>query len=150
MGNYKFKDDLEVAKATEKEIALLLQNKYNANIIGFEDSNKYDILAEMKGKEFTFEIKEDLMCEKTGNVSLEFEYRGKPSGISVSQADFYIYKIHAKDGIKYVLHPTGVLKKMVEDKLYFRVVSGGDPGSNTMNYLFKYDTFAGKGKILDA
>lgn len=148
MGNYHFVPDLEKAKETEKEIAEKLQNKYGAVILEFGKTNEYDLLLEMKGMELSFEIKEDFYCEKSGNVAVEFECRGKPSGISVSKALYYLYKIHTKTGILYAVCKTTTLKKMIDQELYHRVVSGGDSGSNTKNYLFTLETFTQKCKLL--
>ena len=118
MPNYDFKKDFPIAVETEKEVAKILEKIYTANILEFSHTNKYDILAEIKNKKFTFEVKEDFTCEKTGNVGLEFECRGKPSGIQTSQADFYIYKIHAPDGsIGFYLCRTDTLKRMIENDM---------------------------------
>jgi hypothetical protein len=143
MGNYDFKRDLAVAKKTEREIAHLLECVWeDSEIIDFEDTNKYDLLVKLKnGTNVKVEIKEDFMCKYTGNVALEFESRGKPSGISVSKADYYLYKIHHRDSVVYTLHAIDVLRDKVKNKKYFRIVNGGDEGSNTMNYLFKYKDF---------
>jgi hypothetical protein len=104
------------------------------------------------GKEVDIEIKEDFSCERTGNVGVEVESWGRPSGLSVSKADFYLYKVHQPDGTKrvYIIR-TEKLKKMIEDELYHRIVVGGDPGSNSKNYLFKLkvimDNFTHLGKL---
>ena len=37
---------------------------------------------------------------------------------------------------------------MIKEKKYFRIVNGGDEGSNSMNYLFKYSVFKKNSKIL--
>lgn len=150
MPNYNFKKDLSIAKKTEAEVAGHLARIYTATIISFDDTNKYDFLLKKDGRLFKMEVKEDFMCQKTGNVGLEFGCRGKPSGIETSEADYYIYKVHTKDqGVVYVMHSTKTLKQMIVDKRYSRIVSGGDPGSNSMNYLFKYEVFVASGKILD-
>lgn len=149
MGLYNFRDDLPVARLTEKEVAKLLEERYNAEILEFGVTKKHDIKAKIRGKEYTFEVKEDFYCKKSGNVAVEFESRGKLSGIQTSESDFYIYKIHTKDhGIKFILIKTEDLKKIIEEKRYFRVVNGGDTGSNTMNYLFKYDVFIKHGRTI--
>jgi len=148
MPYYNFKEDFPIAEETEKEVAQLLAKIYDARILKFENTNKYDILAKIKDKQYTFEVKEDFTCERTGNVGLEFECRGKPSGIQTSQANYYIYKIHSKNGIHFYLFNTATLKKMIAEKEYFRIVNGGDEGSNSMNYLFKYETFIRNGKFL--
>ena len=150
MGNYSFHQDLKVAKVTEENVGEVLAKFYNGEIVDTNNTSAYDVKININGKEFTFEIKEDFYCEKSGNVAVEFECRGKPSGISVSKADVYVYKIHAKpDGeIVIVEISTEKLKEMIKNKKYFRIVNGGDKGSNTMNYLFKYDTFVEEGKII--
>jgi hypothetical protein len=148
MANYDFNMDLPVAIETEKEVAQIMAKIYDARILRFENSNKYDILARIKGKEYKFEIKEDFMTCKTGNVALEFECRGSPSGIHTTEADFYIYKIHGKNGIHFYLFKIENILKMVSDNPQTPIVNGGDKGSNSMNYLFKYETFIKYGKFM--
>lgn len=149
MPNYNFSQDLPIAIETEREVGDILWEKYKAEILNFHNTNKYDILAKINGVDYTFEVKEDFTCERTGNVGVEFECRGKPSGIQTSEADFYIYKIHTKsEGIRFYLIKTNTLKKIIEEKEYFRIVNGGDVGSNSMNYLFKYDVFIRKAKLI--
>jgi hypothetical protein len=43
------------------------------------------------------EVKNDLMAHKTGNIYIEFESRGKPSGLSKTIADYWIYRINHSD-----------------------------------------------------
>ncbi len=148
MPNYDFQKDLPIARKTEQEVARLLNEVYGLTIHNSNNrDNKYDILASKEGKQFTFEVKEDFTCERTGNVGLEFESWGRPAGIATSQADYYIYKLHTPaDGIAYFLFKTSTLKRMIAEKKYFRIVCGGDVGSNSMNYLFKLNVFAKEGK----
>jgi hypothetical protein len=148
MPNYDFNKDLPVALETEKEVAQIMAKIYDARILKFEHTDEYDILARIKGVPYKFEVKEDFMAYKTGNVALEFGCRGKPSGIQTSGADFYVYKIHGPNGIHFYLFKTGALKNMVEKQEYFRIVNGGDKGSDSMNYLFKYETFIKYGKFM--
>lgn len=141
MPNYDFKKDWQVARKTEQEVTRWLEKHRKMKLIDECDNNEYDIRMRLpSGISVKIEVKEDFTCEKTGNVGLEWECRGKPSGISVSQADMYIYKIHRPDGKK-GLYVIGVdsLKRMVDNKLYHREVVGGDPDSNSKNYLFKLE-----------
>jgi hypothetical protein len=39
------------------------------------------------------EVKTDRLAHKTGNVFIEYESRGKPSGVSTSDAHYWIYII---------------------------------------------------------
>lgn len=149
MGNYNFRRDLQISKKTEEEVAGILAKIYSAEIEEIRTDNKYDIKAKIDGSSKTFEVKEDFMCVDTGNVAVEYSCRGKLSGISTSEADFYIYKLETRDkGIHYIMHKVSDLKQMIERKEYFREVNGGDRGSNSLNYLFKYNVFAGSGFIL--
>ena len=139
MPNYDFDLDLPIARKTEKQVAQFLVDNAGMTFLGECDTNAYDLEMQLSnGRVITIEVKEDFSCQRTGNVGLEYECRGKPSGISVSKADAYLYKIHQPDGKKglYVIG-TKELKQMVERQEYFRIVNGGDPGSNSMNYLFK-------------
>lgn len=146
MPNYDFESDLPIAERTEHQIADIIRKHYNAVILGFCHDNRYDIKARINGKDFTFEVKEDFTCEHTGNVGLEYECRSRPSGIAVSKADFYIYKIHTSHGVKVFIFKTDVLKNMIVRKEYFRIVNGGDVGSGSKNFLFRYDEFVKHGK----
>jgi hypothetical protein len=149
MPHYDFKKDFPIAKETEREVAGYLNALYNAEILEFGNTNKYDIRARIKGKEYTFEVKEDFIGERTGNVGLEYSCRGKPSGIETSQADYYIYKLHTQlNGIQIFMCRTTALKRSILEHKYIRTVNGGDPGSNSLNYLFKYNTFVKVGRIL--
>lgn len=142
MGNYNFRKDLKRAKDSEEEDARLLEDSYDITLLeqGNND-NKWDFAILWNGKRFTVEHKEDMMAKVTGNIAVEFQCRGSPSGISVSQADYYYYRVHTKNGIQRYIINVSSLKELIEKKLYHRIVSGGDRGSNTKMYLFKLDIF---------
>lgn len=149
MGTYNFRRDLERSKKSEEEAAETLIEHYKVEVLDFNDTNSHDILVRTPlNLAYRVEVKEDFMCESTGNVALEFESRGKPSGIDASQADFYFYIVHSKEGIYHVLHKTSKLKEMVAKKLYHRIVTGGDFGSKTKFYLFTIRDFLKYGIIL--
>ena len=40
------------------------------------------------------EVKSDTMAHITGNIFIEYESRGKPSGIATTDANYWIYKIN--------------------------------------------------------
>jgi hypothetical protein len=149
MAHYNFKKDLVVAKKTEIAVAKLLESHGIEHIRVYSNSDFDLIGVNAAGIVSRYEVKEDFMVEQTGNVALEFECRGKPSGISISKSEYHIYVLHTKRfGIRYAIINTWRLKRMVEDKLYFRVISGGDKESFTLNYLFKYDVFVKHARYL--
>ena len=67
----------------------------------------------MKSME-NFELKTDRMAHKTGNVYVEFQSRGKNSGILTSKSDTWIFKIVSKgDRHLFSIHiPLTRLKKL--------------------------------------
>ena len=79
----------------------------------------------MKSME-NFELKTDRMAHKTGNVYVEFQSRGKDSGIRTSKSDTWIFKIVSNgDRHLFSIHiPLTRLKKLVSKD--YRVVPGGD------------------------
>ena len=82
----------------------------------YEDKLKEIFLSKEK-----IEVKSDRMTHITGNAVIEFESRGKPSGISVTTADYWFYWVAEKE--TGILIPTTRLKKIVEGA---KVVNGGD------------------------
>ena len=79
----------------------------------------------MKSME-NFELKTDRMAHKTGNVYVEFQSRGKNSGIRTSKSDTWIFKIVSK-GDRHLFSvqiPLTRLKKLVSTD--YRIVPGGD------------------------
>jgi hypothetical protein len=90
-----------------------------------------------------YECKADRMAHKTGNLCIEYSSRGSPSGISTSEADFWIYMLVAPDGevSDTFKIPADVLKGEIQKKSYSRDVAGGDNYSNRM-LLFSKNIFA--------
>jgi hypothetical protein len=62
----------------------------------------------------TVEVKTDRLTVKTGNLAVEFRYRGRPSGIQTTKADEYFFVVVGDDGlIRYRFNiPTARLKKI--------------------------------------
>ena len=92
----------------------------------------------------TIEVKFDFACCKTGNFYIEYESRGKPSGIATTQADYWMLIASTEKGIELkkqlrdvekddvlysIMLPTEKLKEICKTKYYRKGVSGGD--SNT-------------------
>jgi hypothetical protein len=66
--NNDFAFDLIVGQMAEKELAAVLQGK-------------------------RIEVKSDKLAHKTGKVFVEYESRGKRSGIATTQADYYCFEV---------------------------------------------------------
>ena len=78
-----------------------------------------------KAVEGLVECKADRLCQKTGNVYIEIESRGKPSGIKVTKAQYQALCLVVTNRKKdiWVLIPTKILKKIMTK---FPIKKGGD------------------------
>lgn len=157
MPNYDFNKDLPIAKKTEMQIAKFLVENQDMTLIGTSDTlpnvkrSDFDVRMKFNKSEkvVDIEIKEDFTCARSRNIGVECESWGRPSGIEVSKADFYLYKVHQPDGKKgvYIIQ-TNKLKEMIANELYHQVVVGGDKGSYSKNYLFRLDVVKENFKFL--
>lgn len=71
------------------------------------------------------EVKSDRLAHKTGNVYIEYECRGKPSGIATTTAHYWIYRVE-QNNIAIII-PTERLKEIC--RVYFKegkIMLGGD------------------------
>ena len=86
------------------------------------------------------------MWTKTGNIAIEFESYGKPSGINATESDYWFHKLAVDDEIFCTLvFDVPTLKKIVEKLDYHKVVQGGDHYASKMflvnlSKLFSTDT----------
>jgi hypothetical protein len=93
-----FRYDLEVGQVAEAELADTFTNK-------------------------KVEVKRDLMAKKTGNIFIEYESRGKPSGLATTHSDFYCFVIEDL----HIMLPTSQLKDIARSYIGTgRDVLGGD------------------------
>lgn len=86
----------------------------------------WDLELTYQGEKVKFEVKSDRRAYLTGNVAIEITCNNQPSGINVTEANFYAYFIvpPADSPTLYVI-PTDSLKELVIDKKNRRV-RGGD------------------------
>lgn len=61
---------------------------------------------------------ENWLWEKTGNMCIEFECNGKPSGISTTEADYWTHELRRDDDtLVYITFPIDVLKRVCMDAI---------------------------------
>lgn len=111
-----FRKDLEVGKQGEEQIASILSMKEGDGI----------------------EVKRDLMAYKTGNMAIEYESRGKPSGIATTEAEYWAYIVEGSETV--ILVEVERLKSVA--RKYGRLVVGGDNNTSKLvlvplNKVFK-------------
>ena len=76
------------------------------------------------------EVKNDRLIHKTGNLFIEYESRNKPSGLAITSAEYWIYRLSELDSA--LIFPTKALKQVCrvyyKEKLYLK--NGGDNNSS--------------------
>ena len=91
MANYNFKEDIELGEQGEKVVIKDLE-RLNGKFINDNKDINYDLIMNMPSGEVSYEIKTDVYCfpdNDTGNIFIEYECRGKSSGINATKANFF-------------------------------------------------------------
>lgn len=95
--------------------------KYDLELGQMFEGSLSDILSNKK-----IEVKTDLLAFSTGNLFVEIESRGKLSGLSTTQADYYAFIIPIDDDFITILISVSRLKEIVKKRHTGKFVSGGD------------------------
>ena len=88
-----FKKDLEKGEKGECLIISYLV-KNGAKLISRNQDKYWDFIVSKNGILISYEVKTDFYCtpeRDTGNFFIEVTSRGKPSGLSTSKADWFVY-----------------------------------------------------------
>ena len=105
----KFDIDLNYGKVREKQVADMLQDK------------KIEVKSE-RG-----------LWQKCGNIAIEYQSYGKPSGIAATESDYWFHNLCVGDETFCTLvFKTDSLKKIIENLDSKRSVSGGDHNASRM------------------
>jgi hypothetical protein len=131
-----FTSDLKIGNQYEQKYVDMID--YDSYEISKGCFKPYDIKVVNGDTTITYEIKADRMTAKSGNVVIEYACNGKPSGITSSEADYWIYFIVGTD--EYIKIPTSDLRQLIADKKYTRSLKGGD-GWRSQMYLFPKTEF---------
>lgn len=108
----KFDIDLEYGQVREQLVADMLQNK------------KIEVKSERD------------MWQRTGNIAIEYQSYGKPSGIDATESDYWFHNLCVGDETFCTLvFDTKSLKKIINNLDYKRSVSGGDNNASRMYLL---------------
>ena len=120
----KFQESLSIGLAAEEEVLQKLQVKYKSATI-VSAYKGYDIWIPEIHK--SVEVKRDYKSNHTGNIVVEIEMYGKPSGLLTSTADFWVFNPSPEEFVS------------VKTKRIFECI--------LMNNL-KQHTFVGKGDTI--
>ena len=108
----KFDIDLEYGKVREQQVADMLQDK------------KIEVKSERD------------VWQKTGNIAIEYECYGKPSGINATESDYWFHNLCiGSETFATIVFDTASLKRIIDNLDNKRVVSGGDHNASKMYLL---------------
>ena len=141
MANLDFKTDLKLGNDGEEILIKFLESK-GCTYVDSNNDNKYDLKMINKGKETTYEIKTDVKVAPvydTGNLFVEFSSRDKDSGITVTQADWFVTYFKYLKEIWFIKSED--LKKIISENEFPIFYDAGDVGSKTHGYLLKRKDF---------
>jgi hypothetical protein len=144
MANLNFKKDLVLGNDGEDVVNAFLQIN-GAKYLNSNNDNKYDLKMLVKNKTKTYEIKTDVVCspqKDTGNLFVEFQCRNKPSGIKVTEADWFVTYFKYLNEIWFI--KTKDLKNLINEKDFHVIKNAGDVGSKTHGYLINRKKFKDK------
>ena len=131
----RFWRDLKLGKDIEKKISMLYEKEGYTQLQRSDDS-RFDLVLQKDTQIKSFEIKTDLYCSKekdSGNIFVEYEYKGRPSGINVSEADWWVFYFLNLEELWFI--QTDKLKSLIDEYTFLTTYQSGDDGSNTRGYL---------------
>ena len=112
----KFDLDLQYGQVREQQVADMLQDK------------KIEVKSERD------------VWQKTGNIAIEYELYGKPSGINATESDYWFHNLCIGDEtFATIVFDTTSLKRIINNLDKKRSVSGGDNNAARM-YLLNLQT----------
>lgn len=125
------------SKIYENDYLLKLNNITTNNELMEGNIIEFDI----KNETLKYEIKACRYALTTHNLCIEFEYKNKPSGISTSTADFWIYYVVDKYNKTKIYEyyyeiPSQYIKDLIKDKRWKKKQRGGD---NYKSYFYLFD-----------
>jgi hypothetical protein len=128
----KFSNQLKQGHKYERESLKYLEHDSFKHDTKYR--KEYDLIIIKDGKKIKIEVKSDRQASITGNLAIEYECNKKGSGITTTEADFWVYFIVYPDRDEVYKIPIDDLKELIKS---CNKVSGGDGGRSRMYLLYK-------------
>jgi len=142
MENTKWLKDLSEGQKGERIVAEHFTTKYGLTDIIYNDNYRYDFKGIRSGETISFEVKTDryehFKGYITNNLFIEISCSGKPSGISNTQADNFVY--YFPDLEKAYVIPMAKLRLLVMTNELELTEQSGD-GGRVQGYLLHRNLF---------
>ena len=76
------------------------------------------------------------MWQRTGNIAVEYESYGKPSGIKATESDYWFHNLCiGNETYATLVFRTDVLRSIIDSLDYTKTVKGGDHNASAMYLL---------------
>lgn len=150
MGTYNFKKDITTGQDGEKIVADHIIGITKATLVDVNHDNKFDFMINKDGINRTYEVKTDEYCKPgsdNGNLFVETECRGKSSGLTVTQADWFVFFLPHRKQIWYI--ESDKLRDLITNNEFRKTENSGDKGSQTVGYLIPRRKFRSHFKIYE-
>ena len=118
--------------------------KYDNPKITLNNDSRYDIKINSK----TYEVKLDIKAKTTGNVFIEYLCRNKLSGISITEAKYYLIVIPYQPEETFLLIKTRKLKELIEKEAYFKHFQPNKYNNFSGGYIFTIDALKAIAKLI--
>ena len=130
----KFAEALADGKGSERIVLYIIKKKYSTAFIRDGYSKEYDIAIPEIDK--TIEVKKDFKSQETGNIVIETSMNGQRSGLSTTQADWWVFHPEPTELI-WITPET--IKDMIDIENYKEVefTGDGDKASKTAYLILK-------------
>lgn len=130
----KFSEALADGKHSERIVLYIIKKKYRTSFIRDGYSKEYDIAIPEIDK--TIEVKKDFKSQETRNIVIETSMNKQLSGISTTQADWWVF--HTEPTELIWITPK-IIKDMIDIENYKEVefTGKGDKASKTAFLILK-------------
>ena len=118
--------------------------KYDNPKITLNNDSRYDIKINKK----TYEVKLDIKAKTTGNVFIEYICKNKLSGISITEAKYYLIVIPYQPEETFLLIKTRKLKELIEKEAYFKHFQPNKYNNFSGGYIFTIDALKAIAKLI--
>ena len=127
-----FKESLAIGHSSEDAVCIKIQKKYPRAHVMKGYCKGYDIYVPETGKKV--EVKQDKKSNFTGNIVVEIEFGGKPSALSTTEADYWVFD----DGEIYIWITPETLRQVIKPFKPVKFIVNGD-NKEKLAYLIKKD-----------
>ena len=115
-----FKDSLKIGHKSEYAVCKNIQKKYPKAYVVEGYCKGFDIYVPETDKRI--EVKQDKKSNFTGNIVVEVEFNGKPSALSTTTADYWVFD----DGEIYIWTTPRTLRLLIKSMSPVIFVGNGD------------------------